>query len=115
MFFYFLGESENSDGMTGRRKFCCWQLLRDLSDHWLVLPKQALLMGQGNMVHGCYYPLSKSQLEWQISSNDITKHVEKELAKSMQVRLLCSNSVLANINAQSAGRVKVFTQPTRLW
>lgn len=85
--FHFPGKSENSNGITGRRKFCCWQLLRDLSDHQLVLPKQTLLMGQGTMVHGCYYPLSKKQLEWQISISDITKQAEKELTSSMQVTL----------------------------
>ncbi|XP_031144859.1 dynein heavy chain domain-containing protein 1 [Sander lucioperca] len=78
------GENKNNDAMTGCRKFCCWQLLRDLPSHWLVLPKQTLLMVQGNRVHGCYYPLPKGQLEWQISINDVTKQVEKEQAKIMQ-------------------------------
>ncbi|XP_045902961.1 dynein heavy chain domain-containing protein 1 isoform X2 [Micropterus dolomieu] len=74
-------ENKNNDGMTGRRKFCCWQVLRDLPSRWLVLPKQTV---QGNTVHGCHYPLRKRQLEWQISINDITKKVEEEEAKIMQ-------------------------------
>ncbi|XP_056223855.1 dynein heavy chain domain-containing protein 1 [Seriola aureovittata] len=78
------GERKNNGGMTYHRKFCCWQLLRDLSAHSLVLPNQTLLMVQGNMVHGCYYPLCKTQLEWQISINDSSKQVEREQAKIMQ-------------------------------
>nr|XP_020441880.1 dynein heavy chain domain-containing protein 1-like [Monopterus albus] len=78
------GKRKNSDKMTGSRKFCCWQLLRDLSANCLVLPKQTALMAQGNMVHDCYCPLSKTQLEWQISINDITKQADNEQAASMQ-------------------------------
>ncbi|XP_029028963.1 dynein heavy chain domain-containing protein 1 isoform X2 [Betta splendens] len=77
-------ERHNSDRMTGRTKVCCWQLLKDLSDHWLLLPKQAGLMVHGNMVHGCYYPLSKTQLEWQISISDNKEHIKKKLTRSMQ-------------------------------
>ncbi|XP_070683759.1 dynein heavy chain domain-containing protein 1 [Pempheris klunzingeri] len=77
-------ENKNNDGMTGHRKFCCWRLLRDLSSDWLVLPKQTPLMVQGNRVHGCYYPLPKRQLEWQIRIDDVTKGVEKEQARIMQ-------------------------------
>ncbi len=44
-------------------------------------------MVQGNRTHGCYYPLSKRQLEWQISINDDAKQAEKEQAKMMQARL----------------------------
>ncbi|XP_032390213.1 dynein heavy chain domain-containing protein 1 [Etheostoma spectabile] len=90
------GANKNNDAMTGRKKFCCWRLLRDLPSHWQVLPKQTLLMVQGNRVHGCYYPLPKGQLEWQISINDVTKRVEKQQAKIMQeaeveIQQLCEN------------------------
>ncbi|XP_026158699.1 dynein heavy chain domain-containing protein 1 isoform X2 [Mastacembelus armatus] len=78
------GEDKTSDGITGRRKFCCWQLLRDLSADWLVLPKRTPLLVQGCIVHGCYYPLSKTQLEWQISMNDIAKVADKDQTISMQ-------------------------------
>ncbi|KAM9363159.1 dynein heavy chain domain-containing protein 1 [Symphorus nematophorus] len=78
------GENKKNDGKTGRRKFCCWRMLSDLSSCCLVPPKQTSLMVQGNRVHGCYYPLPKRQLEWQISINDVTKQVEKEQAKIMQ-------------------------------
>ncbi|XP_018537954.1 dynein heavy chain domain-containing protein 1 [Lates calcarifer] len=78
------GENKNSNGKTGCTKFCCWRLHRDLSAHWLVLPKQTQLMVQGNMVHGCYYPLSKTQLEWQISTNDSSKQADREQTKVMQ-------------------------------
>ncbi|KAK2817386.1 hypothetical protein Q5P01_025577 [Channa striata] len=64
-----------------RRKLCCWKFLVDLSIHW---PRETLLTGQGSMVHGCFHPLSKSQLEWHISINDITHHVKNELARSME-------------------------------
>lgn len=47
-------------------------------------------MVQGNRVHGCYHPLPKRQLEWQISINDVKKQIEKEQAEIMQARLsLC--------------------------
>ena len=44
-------------------------------------------MAQGNRVHGCYHPLPKRQLEWQISINDVRKQTEKEQAEIMQARL----------------------------
>ncbi|XP_069545473.1 dynein heavy chain domain-containing protein 1 [Brachyistius frenatus] len=49
------------------------------SARWLLLPNET-----SQMVHGCYCPLSKAQLEWQISINDVTKHVVKEQANIMQ-------------------------------
>ncbi|XP_005749883.1 dynein heavy chain domain-containing protein 1 [Pundamilia nyererei] len=68
---------KNTDGNTS-------QILRDMSACWQTLPKVAFPVVQGNMVHGCYSPLSKSQLEWHISINDITKEVEKEQSEIMQ-------------------------------
>lgn len=52
-----------------------------------MLPQETSLMVQGNRVHGCYHPLPKRQLEWQISINDVRKQVEKEQAEIMQARL----------------------------
>ncbi|XP_042341799.1 dynein heavy chain domain-containing protein 1 [Plectropomus leopardus] len=78
------GENENNDGGTGRRKFCCWLLLRDLSARRLELSKLTMLKVRGSRVHGCYFPLPKGQLEWQISINDITKQAEKEQTEIMQ-------------------------------
>jgi len=78
LIFPFLGE-ESSGRTIG-------QSLRDMSARKLVLPEETVLMVQSNMVHGCYSPLSKTQLEWQISINDITEQVETEQAKIMQVR-----------------------------
>lgn len=60
-------------------------MLSDLSARWMEQPKQTSLTVQGVRVHGCYYPLLRGQLEWQISINDVTKQVEKEQAKIMQV------------------------------
>lgn len=77
--------------MTGNRKFCCWRLLRDQSAHLPVLPKQTLIMVQGKRMHGCYYPLSKGQLVWQISINDVSKQIEKKLTEIMQARTVTLN------------------------
>ncbi|XP_070834922.1 dynein heavy chain domain-containing protein 1 [Chaetodon trifascialis] len=77
------GENKPNDGSTGPRRLCCWRLLRDLSSRWLG-PKETMLMAQGNRLHGCYCPLPRRQLEWQISINDVTKRVEKEQAEIMQ-------------------------------
>ncbi|XP_008294462.1 dynein heavy chain domain-containing protein 1 [Stegastes partitus] len=76
----------NNDRMTHR-----W--LRDMS---VVLPEENFPVVQCNMVRGSYYPLSKTQVEWQISSNDITKQVEEAQAKTMQeaeleIRQLCES------------------------
>ncbi|XP_030593777.1 dynein heavy chain domain-containing protein 1 isoform X2 [Archocentrus centrarchus] len=60
------------------------QVVRGMSAHWRILPKDAFRMLQVNMARGCYSPLSKTQLEWHIGINDITKEVEKEQAKIMQ-------------------------------
>lgn len=83
VFFSVVGE-ENSEGMSG-------QFLKDMTACWQVMPKEAV---QGNMVHSCYRPLSRTQTEWQISINDVTKHVAKEQAKIMQARLLLPNQML---------------------
>lgn len=50
-----------------------------------MMPKN--LMVQGNRMHGCYYPLSKRFLEWQISIIDDAEQAEKEQNKIMQARL----------------------------
>lgn len=47
----------------------------------------ALLPVHGRKVHGCYYPLTRQQLEWQLSINDFPKQVEKEQNEFMQVSL----------------------------
>ncbi|KAM7009685.1 LOW QUALITY PROTEIN: dynein heavy chain domain-containing protein 1 [Tautogolabrus adspersus] len=89
-------ENKNDDGTSVCRMFCCRQCLRDLP---FRLP-----MAQGNRMQGCYYPLTRGQLEWQISINDVTKQVEKEQAKIMQeaeleILQLCeSYSWLVDIN-----------------
>ncbi|XP_071386131.1 dynein heavy chain domain-containing protein 1 [Centroberyx affinis] len=81
------GENKDSDdgttglrGVLGREQ----QELRDQSARWLVLPKLTSLTVQGHSLRGCYHPLSKRQLEWQISINDVSKQAEKEQAKIMQ-------------------------------
>ena len=73
--------------MPVHRKFCCWRMLREQSAHSLVLPKLTLIMGQGNRMQGCYYPLSKEQLVWHISINDVSKQVQREQTDIMQARL----------------------------
>ncbi|XP_069387019.1 dynein heavy chain domain-containing protein 1 isoform X2 [Paralichthys olivaceus] len=93
-------DNENTDEMTCRRKLCCWQLLRDLPAH--SLSNQTMQMVQGNTVRGCFYPLSKTQLQWQISVSDFSKDVEREMTKIMkeaflEIQQLCeSNKLLAD-------------------
>lgn len=91
-FFFSFPVDKNTDGNTS-------QILRDMSACWQTLPKVSFPVVQGNMVHGCYSPLSKSQLEWHISINDITKEVEKEQSEIMQARLSLSSPVIAVLNA----------------
>lgn len=64
--------------------------LRGMPTHQLVQSKATSLKVESNMVHGCYVPLSKTQLERHININDVTKRVETELAKIMQARLCTS-------------------------
>ncbi|XP_029900968.1 dynein heavy chain domain-containing protein 1 [Myripristis murdjan] len=78
------GQSKDDDEMTGVRGFFCRGQLRDQSARWLVFPKLTPLKLQGRRLQGCYYPLDKSQLEWQMSINDMSKQVEEEQAKMMQ-------------------------------
>ncbi|KAM9314087.1 dynein heavy chain domain-containing protein 1 [Pholidichthys leucotaenia] len=71
------------------------QFLQDMTARWLVHQK-SFEMVQGSTVQGCFYPLSRAQLEWQISINDITRQVEKEQAKitqeaELEVHQLCEN------------------------
>ncbi|XP_074546665.1 dynein heavy chain domain-containing protein 1 [Halichoeres trimaculatus] len=39
---------------------------------------------KGSRVHGCFYPLIRGQLEWQIRISDVSKQAEEEQAKLMQ-------------------------------
>lgn len=78
------GQSKDDDEMTGVRGFFCRGQLRDQSARWLVFPKLTPLKLQGRRLQGCYYPLDKSQLEWQMSINDISKQVEEEQSRMMQ-------------------------------
>ncbi|KAM4750013.1 dynein heavy chain domain-containing protein 1 [Anableps anableps] len=48
------------------------------------LLQSSFLMVQGKMVNGCYYPLSKKQLEWYMSVSDVIKQAEAEHAKIIQ-------------------------------
>ncbi|XP_041640066.1 dynein heavy chain domain-containing protein 1 [Cheilinus undulatus] len=66
------------------KKFCCQRYLRDLPSTWPIQLEETVPMAQGNRMHGCYYPLIRSQLEWQMSINDMTKKLEKEQEKIMQ-------------------------------
>ncbi|KAM9769930.1 dynein heavy chain domain-containing protein 1 [Menidia menidia] len=80
------------------------QSLRDMAAHRLVLPEDIFLNVQSNTIQGCYSPLSKTQLEWQISISDIANKVETEQAKLMQdaekeIEQMCENySWLGNIH-----------------
>ncbi|KAM4612293.1 dynein heavy chain domain-containing protein 1 [Polymixia lowei] len=74
----------DDNGMTGLRGLFCRRETTDQSAHVLVLPKLNPFTVQGQGVRGCYYPLSKRQLEWQLRINDVSKEVEREQARIMQ-------------------------------
>ncbi|KAM3865290.1 LOW QUALITY PROTEIN: dynein heavy chain domain-containing protein 1-like [Diretmus argenteus] len=71
---------DNVDGMTGLRR----REPRDESARWLLPPKLDSVMVQGHRLPGCYYPLSKRQLEWQLSINHVSEQAEREQARIMQ-------------------------------
>lgn len=89
--FSFPGETKNTDGIASRRKLCCSELLRDRSCHGRVLSQKTLVTMQGSMVRGCYCPIPKRKLEWQISVSDVPQQVEREQTKLMQARLFPPN------------------------
>ncbi|CAG5928786.1 unnamed protein product [Menidia menidia] len=66
--------------------------------------RESLLTAGSSIIDGCYSPLSKTQLEWQISISDIANKVETEQAKLMQdaekeIEQMCENySWLGNIH-----------------
>lgn len=53
----------------------------------LLPPEEILLMVKSTMVSGCYYPLSKTQLEWQFNINDIANQAEAQQRELMQARV----------------------------
>lgn len=55
-----------------------------LGEHPLLQTGNALVPMRGTKVHGCYYPLTREQLEWQISINGVPEQVEKEQNELMQ-------------------------------
>ncbi|CAB1347910.1 unnamed protein product, partial [Coregonus sp. 'balchen'] len=65
-----------------------------LSAPRLVLPKLTPLMVQGQRLRGQYYPLSRKQLEWQLSLNAGAKEVQREQARitqeaGLEIQQLC--------------------------
>ncbi|XP_056157623.1 dynein heavy chain domain-containing protein 1 [Lampris incognitus] len=79
------GEHEDKDnGIVGLRKPVCRQDPRDQLTLRPVLPRLPPLIVQGHRLRGCYRPLSKKQLEWHLTINDVSKVVEKEQARIMQ-------------------------------
>lgn len=76
--------------MSRRTMFCCRQMLGELP---ILQTGNALVPMQGTKVHGCYYPLTREQLEWQISINNVPEQVEKELNEFMQASLSLSSEI----------------------
>lgn len=64
----------------------------------LLQTGNALVPMQGTKVHGCYYPLTRQQLEWQISINNIHKQVKKEQNELMQASLSLSREINVSSN-----------------
>lgn len=61
----------------------------------LLPPEEILLMVKSTMVSGCYYPLSKTQLEWQFSISDTTARAEAQQNELMQARVLTTQKLKA--------------------
>ncbi|PWA32577.1 hypothetical protein CCH79_00015090, partial [Gambusia affinis] len=62
---------------TGSRG-CDWD--QDLTSDEYSTETTSLIV-DGKRVNGCYFPLSKAQLEWYVNINDVTKQVDTEHAK----------------------------------
>lgn len=61
------------------------QMKEKLVGNQLLHSEPTFLMVQSERIKGCYYPLSKTKLEWYINTIDVTKQVQTEQAKIIQV------------------------------
>ncbi|XP_038160740.1 dynein heavy chain domain-containing protein 1 [Cyprinodon tularosa] len=61
------------------------QMNKILIGNQLLHSEPPFLMVQSERIKGCYYPLSKTKLEWYINTIDVTKQVQTEQAKIIQV------------------------------
>ncbi|KAK1886371.1 Dynein heavy chain domain containing protein 1 [Dissostichus eleginoides] len=83
---------------------CSWRLHREASSRWLQLQKRTSLLLHGRRLHGCFSPLTQSQLQQQIHIHSLTTQAEEEQAGVMQeadleIQQLCESfSWLVDIN-----------------
>ncbi|XP_077380581.1 dynein heavy chain domain-containing protein 1 isoform X2 [Festucalex cinctus] len=73
------GELKDNDGMPGLTRYSCCEWIREQRPQW----KLTMTM-QGHRMAGSYYPLSKEQLLWYITINDVAIHINKEQSELMQ-------------------------------
>lgn len=66
----------------------------------LLQTGNAMVPIQGTKVHGCYCPLTREQLEWQININDVSEQVEKEQNELMQASPSLSSERNVGSNAK---------------
>ncbi|XP_010793904.1 uncharacterized protein [Notothenia coriiceps] len=71
---------------TSGEECCSWRLHREASSRWLQLQKRTSLLLQGRRLHGCFPPLTQSQLQQQIHIHILTTQAEEEQAGVMQAR-----------------------------
>ncbi|XP_034083294.1 dynein heavy chain domain-containing protein 1-like, partial [Gymnodraco acuticeps] len=69
---------------TSGEECCSWRLHREASSRWLQLQKRTSLLLQGRRLHGCFSPLTQSQLQQQIHIHILTTQAEEEQAGVMQ-------------------------------
>ncbi|XP_051940421.1 dynein heavy chain domain-containing protein 1 [Hippocampus zosterae] len=73
------GEVKDDDGMPALLRYSCCHWIREQRPLW-----KSMTTVQGHKMPFSYYPLSKEQLEWYITTNDVAICVNTEHSELMQ-------------------------------
>ncbi|XP_061626704.1 dynein heavy chain domain-containing protein 1 isoform X2 [Phyllopteryx taeniolatus] len=91
------GEIKDNDGMPGLTHYSCCQWIREQRPGWKLM-----MTVQGHRMPGSYYPLSKEQLVWYITINDVSISINKEQSELMQASILFRKNTgsISNMNTK---------------
>ncbi|XP_061685389.1 dynein heavy chain domain-containing protein 1 [Syngnathoides biaculeatus] len=73
------GQLKDDDGMPSLTHYSCCQWIREQRPGWKLM-----MTVQGHRMPGSYYPLSKEQLVWYITINDVSTAINKEQSMLIQ-------------------------------
>lgn len=91
----FPGEVEDDDGMPALLRYSCCHWIREQRPLW-----KSMTTVQGHKMPYSYFPLSKEQLVWYITTNDVAICVNTEHSELMQASILSQENTASDAQYQ---------------